>query len=199
MLRNPEFDEGFTRFVARKQEEMGALTLDTLIVLSNLKREREADRDALSRALQLVPDKLPRLLRPLEDAGLIERHAMPERWTLSREAINAIGVQNVASSIAAGRVRGGVSARSVSVNQNTRSTRTPHPTLSAREQRAANRVRVLALVDAQVSVANRDVRMLLNLSLNSASHLLRAMVKEGSLERIGLTPKEARYRRVSVA
>jgi ATP-dependent DNA helicase RecG len=203
MLRNPEFDEGFTRFVARKQEEMGALTLDTLIVLSNLKREREADRETLSCALQLTPDKLPRLLRPLEDAGLIERQVMPERWTLSREALSAIGVQGVASSIASGRGLSGVSTRSASVNrQNMRSPRasaTSSLSRSAREQRVAYREGVLALVDAQGSVANRDVRTLLGLSLNSASHLLRAMVREGSLNRIGLTPKAARYQRVSVS
>jgi ATP-dependent DNA helicase RecG len=189
-LRNPEFDEGFARFVARKQEEMGALTLDTLIVLANLKREREADRDALSRALQLAPTSLPRLLRPLEDAGLIERNQ--DTWTLSREALAAIGTTS----------RLGVQARSTlglqarAIPPKPASRRAPEPSRperTARQARAELRQTVLRLVDRAGSIANRDVRAALGLSLNGASHLLRAMVREGLLTRTGPTPKETRY------
>jgi DNA-binding IclR family transcriptional regulator len=43
------------------------------------------------------------------------------------------------------------------------------------------------------SVANRDVRAALGLNLSQASHLLRMLNKDGLLERVGETPREARY------
>jgi ATP-dependent DNA helicase RecG len=183
-LRNPEFDEGFARFVARKQEEIGALTLDTLIVLANLKREREADREALSKALQLAPAGLPRLLRPLEDAGLIARHQ--DTWTLSQEALAAIGSSS----------RLGLQARATSAKPARRSTPTSSkPERTARQVRAELRQTVLGLLKRTDSIANRDVRAALGLTLNGASHLLRAMVREGLLTRIGPTPKATRYQK----
>jgi DNA-binding IclR family transcriptional regulator len=54
---------------------------------------------------------------------------------------------------------------------------------------------VLRLVERAGSIANRDVRAALGLSLNGASHLLRAMVREGLLTRTGPTPKETRYQK----
>jgi ATP-dependent DNA helicase RecG len=187
-LRNPEFDEGFARFVARKQEEIGALTLDTLIVLSNLKREREADRDALSRALQLAPTSLPRLLRPLEEAGLIEHHQDARHqdiWTLSREALAAISASS----------RSGVQTRVSAPPKSTsrRGSEPSRPERTARQIRAELRRTVLEMVEGAGSIANREVRAALGLTLNGASHLLRAMVREGLLSRTGPTPKETRY------
>jgi ATP-dependent DNA helicase RecG len=191
-LRNPEFDEGFARFVARKQEEMGALTLDTLIVLANLKREREADKDALSRALQLAPASLPRLLRPLEDAGLIARQQ--DTWTLSVEALAAIGSSS--RSGLQSRAALGAQARAASAKPALRNAPTASkPERTARQVRAELRQTVLGLLKRTDSIANRDVRAALGLTLNGASHLLRAMVREGLLTRIGPTPKATRYQK----
>ncbi|UFA51384.1 helix-turn-helix domain-containing protein [Deinococcus radiophilus] len=72
-LHSMGFDAEFVRFVARKQEELQTLSLDMLIVLSLLAREGEATRATLARALQLAEDRTPRLLRQMEDIGLIER------------------------------------------------------------------------------------------------------------------------------
>lgn len=72
-LHSMGFDAEFVRFVARKQEELQTLSLDMLIVLSVLAREGEATRKTLARALQLAEDRTPRLLRQMEDIGLIER------------------------------------------------------------------------------------------------------------------------------
>ncbi len=192
-LRNPEFDEGFARFVARKQEEMGALTLDTLIVLANLKREREADKDALSKALQLAPAGLPRLLRPLEDAGLIARQQ--DTWTLSAEALAAIGSSS--RSGLQSRATLGVQTRATLAKPTLRNTLTSSkPERTARQARAELRQTVLGLLKRTDSIANRDVRAALGLTLNGASHLLRAMVREGLLTRIGPTPKATRYQKV---
>ena len=52
---------------------------------------------------------------------------------------------------------------------------------------------VLELARKLGSVANRDVRAALNLNLSQASHLLRTLLKDGQLERIGETPRDTRY------
>ena len=52
---------------------------------------------------------------------------------------------------------------------------------------------ILELAGALGSVANRDVRAALELNLSQASHLLRTLVRDGQLERIGQTPRETRY------
>ena len=52
---------------------------------------------------------------------------------------------------------------------------------------------VLELARKLGSVANRDVRAALDLNLSQASHLLRTLLKDGQLERIGETPRETRY------
>ena len=72
-LYGSAFDSNFVRFVARKQEELPQLSLDMLIVLSLLAREGEVPRLRLASALQLPEDRTPRLLRQMEDLGLIAR------------------------------------------------------------------------------------------------------------------------------
>jgi ATP-dependent DNA helicase RecG len=199
-LHNPAFDEGFARFVARKQEEMGQLSLDTLIVLTHLKREREANRDAMGRALQLPNDRVVRALRPLEDANLIARahHGTgPDLWVLSDETLLAIG------SDAQVRVRQAVppaarsslplSAGVQRLGAARDSSRVGGPALSRVEMRTQLRESVRELARRHGSIANRDVRAAFDLSLSQASFLLRTMTQAGMLERFGETPRATRY------
>jgi DNA-binding IclR family transcriptional regulator len=172
-LHNPEFDEAFTRFIARKQEEMGALNLDALIVLAYLKRELEGDRVSLSRALQLPEDQVSRALKPLEISDLVTRHG--ENWVLSNAALGAIGKQIPLQS----RPRG--EAAKVEVK------------FSFGDARAQVKQRVIELTENLGSVANRDIRALLGINLSQASHLLRVMTKDGLLSRTGETPRATRY------
>ncbi|MFC4637195.1 ATP-binding protein [Deinococcus hohokamensis] len=92
-LHSPGFDAEFVRFVARKQEDMQTLSLDMLIVLSVLAREGEATRSLLARALQLPEDRTPRLLRGMEEHGLIARSGVGRgiAYTLSAEVRRALG------------------------------------------------------------------------------------------------------------
>jgi ATP-dependent DNA helicase RecG len=187
-IRNPEFDEAFARFVARKQEEMGSFSLDALIVLALLKREREASRAALAAALQLPETDVPRILRPLENAELIERIVFPEAWTLSSAAFSAIGVPVPLNRPAVARASVGTNRTSGTAVQKPEKL---NP--RARDARASMRQTVLEMARGMGSVANRDVRAALGLNLSQASHLLRTLNKEGLLERVGDTPREARY------
>jgi ATP-dependent DNA helicase RecG len=172
-LHNPEFDEPFTRFIARKQEEMGALNLDALIVLAYLKRELEGDKVSLSKALQLPEDQVARALKPLETSDLVVRHG--EAWVLSNAALGAIGK---------------------TIPMQSRPRLEPSKTevkFSFGDARALVKQRVIELVENLGSVANRDVRALLGINLSQASHLLRVMTKDGLLERTGDTPRAMRY------
>ena len=98
-LHSPGFDAEFVRFVARKQEDMQTLSLDVLIVLSLLAREGEATRAALARALQLPEDRTPRLLRGMEDHGLIVKAGVGRgiAYVLSDEVRRALGRERVAA------------------------------------------------------------------------------------------------------
>ena len=195
-LHNPAFDAAFARFVARKQEEMGALSLDTLIVLTHLKREREASRDSLARALQIGGDRVPRALRPLEDANLIVRTGL-DLWGLSDESLGA--VQGTAPSepravwerfaTPTPPSYAAPSALSSPSGWAPGARAVPAPAVS----RSAMREAVLELVMRQGSVANREVRSLLNVNLNQAGFLLRTMVQGGLLVKVGDTPRATRY------
>ncbi|WP_041221970.1 AlbA family DNA-binding domain-containing protein [Deinococcus proteolyticus] len=96
-LHSMGFDAEFVRFVARKQEELQTLSLDMLIVLSVLAREGEATRAELARALQLAEDRTPRLLRQMEDIGLIERAGVGRgiAYLLGEEAREALQRANL--------------------------------------------------------------------------------------------------------
>ena len=182
-IRNPAFDEGFARFVARKQEEMGAFTLDALIVLAYLKREQHATRTQLARALQMPESDVPRLMRPLETADLLERNIAGDVWLLSRAAQTAFGTP---TALARAPLTPKVIAQTAPLAMR-------KPNARTQDSRAAMRQTVLDLARALGSVANRDVRAVLDLNLSQASHLLRTLVKDGQLERTGETPRETRY------
>ncbi len=181
-IRNPEFDEVFTRFIARKQEEMGAFSLDALIALSVLKREGDVSKTDLARALQLPEDQISRTLRPLENADLIERQASPELWRLSGAAFAALGRATP------------LTPRAAPAKSTPRVVTTPAAMATrGAESREQLRQTVLEMVGRLGSIANRDVRAALGLTLSQASHLLRTMLKTGLLERGGDTPRDARY------
>jgi ATP-dependent DNA helicase RecG len=183
-IHNPDFDEAFTRFVARKQEEMGAFSLDALIVLSLLKREGSAEKNQLAQALQLPPEQTSRTLRPLEEAGLLEKSG--EVWQLSHEALQTLG-RSVSR-----EPKAKVAQIKPVLPRAMPSSPTPM-NQKAESGRAEKRQTVLEVVRALGSVANRDVRLALGLNLSQASHLLRTMQQAGLLAKIGDSPRETRY------
>jgi ATP-dependent DNA helicase RecG len=189
-LHNPAFDEPFARFIAHKQEEMGQLSVDTLIVLTHLKREREANRENMARALQLPADRVLRALRPLEDANLIARAnhgAGHELWVLSDETLLAIGSDTQP------RVQRPALLPAARPQSPSRGMQPMTGSISRLEMRSHLRDSVRELARRHGSIANRDVRAAFDLNMSQASFLLRTMTQSGMLERFGDTPRATRY------
>ncbi|GAA5533080.1 ATP-binding protein [Deinococcus aluminii] len=189
-LHSPGFDAEFVRFVARKQEEMQTLSLDMLIVLSLLAREGEATRTHLARALQLPEDRTPRLLRGMEDHGLIARSGVGRgiAYTLSEEVRRALG-----------RERPGPQATPPPPAQGTpevpaRAPRPPRPAPDASGPTPAEvRAVALALAREQGRVRNRELREACGLNTQQAWRVLRRLVLEGHLVKRGTGTRDAAY------
>ncbi|GMA16998.1 ATP-dependent DNA helicase RecG [Deinococcus metallilatus] len=189
-LHSPGFDAEFVRFVARKQEEMQTLSLDMLIVLSLLAREGEATRTHLARALQLPEDRTPRLLRGMEDHGLIARSGVGRgiAYTLSDEVRRALG-----------RERPGPQVTPPPPTQGTpevpaRAPRPPRPAPDASGPTPAEvRAVALALAREQGRVRNRELREACGLNTQQAWRVLRRLVLEGHLVKRGTGTRDAAY------
>ncbi len=210
-LHSPGFDAEFVRFVARKQEEMQTLSLDMLIVLSLLAREGEATRAHLARALQLPEDRTPRLLRSMEEHGLIAR-AAPGRgiaYQLTAEVCAALGktplgqpapvqpvpAQPPVSSPPAVPAPDPASApRPRSAKATPDKTRRPAPApdpsaLTTAEIRAV----ALTLARERGQVRNAELRETCGLKTQQAWRVLRRLVQDGLLVKRGNGTRDAYY------
>ncbi len=160
------FDAAFVRFVARQQEEMQTLSLDMLIVLSRLGREREATRAELAQALQLPEDRTPRLLTLMEERGLIEAsgRGAGRLYLLSERSRAELGraqaVQAAARPVAA---------------------------------RSTPREVALGLAARPDGVNNGDLREACGLNTQQAWRVLRGLVLAGQLEKRGEGRRNVRY------
>ncbi|MFC4425801.1 ATP-binding protein [Deinococcus navajonensis] len=149
-LHSPGFDAEFVRFVARKQEDMHTLSLDMLIVLSVLAREGEATRAVLARALQLPEDRTPRLLRGMEDHGLIARSGVGRgiAYTLSAEVRRALGREGASPREGHGwqpaRAADGHAPGPQSTGQTVQESRAPQPDASFQQPRSPSAASLLA-------------------------------------------------------
>lgn len=189
-LHNPGFDASFVRFVARKQEEMQTLSLDMLIVLSLLGREGEATRAQLARALQLPEERTPRLLKTMEDRGLIvsERIGRERINRLSDETLRVLKAskdhhthQRHESAAPAPLPVPAVPVHAAPVP--------PPPALPERDQLEA-----IALRLAETGgVCNRELREVCGLSSQAAWRLLSRMTQAGKLRREGTGGRNIRY------
>lgn len=166
-LHNPGFNAAFVRFVARKQEEMQTLSLDMLIVLSLLGREGEATRAQLARALQLPEERTPRLLRAMEERGLI----VSER--VGKERINRLSAETL--SVLSGAA-----------------TAPPTPPTLPSPSPSRQHCEETALRLAKGGVRNRDLREACGISSKAAWRLLCRLTKAGLLRREG-TRGQSRY------
>ncbi|GAA5511495.1 hypothetical protein Dcar01_00205 [Deinococcus carri] len=200
-LHSPGFDADFVRFVARKQEEMQTLSLDMLIVLSLLAREGEATRAALARALQLPEDRTPRLLRGMEDHGLIARSGVGRgiAYTLAQEVRRALGRS---APITTGQDTSSQERSSESAEP-TAPLRPESPPRQPRAPRAAPdpsgptpaevRAVALALARERGRVRNRELRDACDLNTQQAWRVLRRLVLEGHLVKRGTGTRDAAY------
>jgi len=209
-LHSPGFDAGFVRFVARKQEEMQTLSLDMLIVLSLLAREGEATRAVLARALQLAEDRTPRLLRGMEDHGLIVKAGLGRgiAYRLAEEVRRALGKpdlgQRELSKPELEESRPAQLALSPAVDpapsSGTPAARLAAPTRPPRPVRdpsgptpAEMRAVALALARERGRVRNVDLRGACGLNTQQAWRVLRRLVLEGHLLKCGTGTRDAAY------
>ncbi|GAA0511806.1 ATP-binding protein [Deinococcus depolymerans] len=214
-LHSPGFDAEFVRFVARKQEEMQTLSLDVLIVLSLLAREGEATRATLARALQLPEDRTPRLLRGMEEHGLIGRAGVGRgiAYVLGEEVRRALGRERPvpAAPVPAGEEPGaapgggapepsgvreaGVGpARGPRAGGRTAARRSPRaPRDESGPSAAEVRAIALALARERGRVRNVDLREACGLSTQQAWRTLRRLVQDGLLRKLGSGTRDAAY------
>lgn len=213
-LHSPGFDAEFVRFVARKQEDMQTLSLDVLIVLSLLAREGEATRAALARALQLPEDRTPRLLRGMEEHGLIRRAGVGRgiayvlsdevRAALGRPALPVIEAAPPALAAPAAVVAPAVvPATPVPAPEPVQQT-APKPARSPRRpadssgpNTAEVRAIALALAREQGRVRNVDLRAACGITTQQAWRTLRRLVQDGLLRKLGTGTRDAAYELLS--
>lgn len=191
-LHSPGFDADFVRFVARKQEEMQTLSLDMLIVLSLLAREGEATRPHLARALQLPEDRTPRLLRGMEEHGLIERAGVGRgiAYKLTAEVRGALGRPALAA--AAPRM----TSQAPTPEEKPKRPRQPRQTVTDEAVPTPAEVRAIALALARENgkVRNVDLRQTCGLKTQQAWKVLRKLVLDGLLVKTGTGTRDAAYK-----
>ncbi|WP_155297846.1 AlbA family DNA-binding domain-containing protein [Deinococcus kurensis] len=204
-LHSPGFDAEFVRFVARKQEEMQTLSLDVLIVLSLLAREGEATRAALARALQLPEDRTPRLLRGMEEHGLIRRAGVGRgiayvlsdevRAALGRPALPALDAPPVTSPpVVVAEPAPGPAAAVPGQPAVPKPARPPRrPADSSGPNAAEVRAIALALAREQGRVRNVDLRGACGITTQQAWRTLRRLVQDGLLRKLGTGTRDAAY------
>ncbi|WP_291426433.1 helix-turn-helix domain-containing protein [Deinococcus sp.] len=204
-LHSPGFDAEFVRFVARKQEEMQTLSLDMLIVLSVLAREGEATRADLARALQLPEDRTPRLLRGMEEHGLIVRAGVGRgiAYRLSAEVCVALGRKTAPLPSPTSDVPEPQPVPSPLPEKAAGPTAPPLPRNNAPQVKVAAqdtpttaevRAIALALAREQGQVRNVQLRETCGLNNQQAWRALRKLVDDGLLLRIGKGTRDAAYR-----
>ncbi|MFC5847825.1 ATP-binding protein [Deinococcus petrolearius] len=199
-LHSPGFDAEFVRFVARKQEEMQTLSLDMLIVLSLLAREGEATRATLARALQLPEDRTPRLLRGMEEHGLIVK-AAPGRgiaYQLTAEVCAALGraapatpaPAQPAAAVAPAPKPAQKPGPRPAPEKPRRLAPAPDPSaLTTAEIRAV----ALTLARERGQVRNAELRETCGLKTQQAWRVLRRLVQDGLLVKRGNGTRDAYY------
>ncbi|MBB5235505.1 ATP-binding protein [Deinococcus budaensis] len=206
ILHSPGFDADFVRFVARKQEEMQTLSLDMLIVLSLLAREGEATRAHLARALQLAEDRTPRLLRGMEDHGLIVKAGLGRgiAYQLAGEVRRALGKPELGKpepSKSWPEPTGDPNFAPVSPAGAAPAAKAqppaPPPPRPARDPSgptpAEIRAVALALARERGRVRNVDLRATCGLNTQQAWRVLRRLVLEGHLVKRGSGTRDAAY------
>lgn len=178
IIRNPEFDVEFVRFVARKQEEMQTFSLDILIVLAQLKRYGEATREDLARALQLPTERILRILSVMEEARLIARigRGKDSVYLLSESSRLAMGTRP--------KTTGGHLPALQAALKRPRET-TEIQKRRPRRSKAEIETVILNLAGRPQGVRNADVREALNVGLQTASKYLRTLCLQGWLTRLG--------------
>lgn len=204
------FDARFVQFIARKQEEMQTLSLDMLIVLSLLSREGEAPRSQLARSLQLPEDRTPRLLREMEEHGLIKRAGVGRRiaYRLAAETLEALGrtleveenINPEEETLEEERETDEPKTKQNITSENkktkkSRKSKTAKAHKTNVDELSRDEIRAVALTLARTKggVNNLQLRTACQLTSHQAWRILRQLVNEGILIKQGTGSKHIKY------
>ena len=163
ILRNGTLDEAFVKFVKKREKEGKELGLDELLILSALKRRRELSLAEASRILQLDIERSKEILNQMCAKGLLEKSGI-KKGRIYR--LSGILYKELGGTVNYIREKGIDELRYKEL--------------------------IIEYVKKYGEVTNRIVRELLGVDKYKASRLLKKLVKEGKLKRIG-ADRNARY------
>lgn len=150
-------DEAFVELLAEERERSGkSMSLDGLLILDKLKRERRCGFDALSESLDMSDQRLRTVLGQLTESGLVESSGTNARrtYTLGAKVYRRSG-------------------KTVEYVRQSGIDRVRYPEL------------IMKLIREQKSVSKNDVMELLHLDENQAYYQLRKLVGEGRAKKVG--------------
>lgn len=150
-------DEAFVELLAEERERSGkSMSLDGLLILDKLKRERRCGFDALSESLDMSDQRLRTVLGQLTESGLVESSGTNARrtYTLGAKVYRRSG-------------------KTVEYVRQSGIDRVRYPEL------------IMKLMREQKSVSKNDVMELLHLDENQAYYQLRKLVGEGRAKKVG--------------
>lgn len=150
--------------LAEERERSGkSMSLDGLLILDKLKRERRCDFGMLSESLDMSDQRLRTVLGQLTESGLVESSGTGVRrtYTLGAKVYRRSG-------------------KTVEYVRQSDIDRVRYPEL------------IMKLMREQKSVSKNDVMELLHLDKNQAYYQLRKLVSEGHVKKVG-GGRNARY------
>ncbi len=161
-------DKAFVELLAEERERSGkSMSLDGLLILDKLKRERRCSFDVLSKSMDMSDQRLRTVLGQLTESGLIESVGTGARRTYM------LGAK--------------VYRRSGKVVEYVR---------QSDIDRVRYSELIIKLIHEQKTVSRNDVMELLHLSANQAYYQLRKLVDEGRIRKVGSGKRKARYEAV---
>ena len=163
VLRNGAIDEAFVRFVKEMERKGKEPGLDEMLVLSVLKRKREITLNEASRILQLDRERSKEILNQMCFKGLLEKSGVKKGVTYR---LSGAVYKELGESIVYIREKGIDEMRYKEL--------------------------IMEYVKKYGTITNRIVRELLGVDKYKASRLLRYLVKEGKLRRMG-ADRNAKY------
>ncbi len=162
-MRNGAIDEAFVRFVKEMERKGKEPGLDEMLVLSVLKRKREITLNEASRILQLDRERSKEILNKMCFKGLLEKSGVKKGVTYR---LSGAVYKELGESIVYIREKGIDEMRYKEL--------------------------IMEYVKKYGTITNRIVRELLGVDKYKASRLLRHLVKEGKLRRMG-ADRNAKY------
>ena len=160
ILRNGTFDQSFALFVANYQQKLEELSLDELIVLSNLRRKRDISSEEAAKICQRTPREALEVLNRMADKGFLEKVGRKRglAFFLSKNLYKELGVST-----------------SYIKDKGIDAIRHQHM--------------VLEYVEKYGAIANKDCRKLCGITRIQAYRLLSKLVDQEKIKAVGNKPR----------